>query len=272
MPDSFDLSFLGADYYALLPDYSANALWAGRPEKIPAGLYHMRITDTRSSLLRGREYLVFSLLILEGARRGRTIEVRFNVLSPVPTVRRRCYVRIRNLQEVCGLGEADLINADQFRGREFRGYVWCEERRGQPVIDIACFYRSDGTWPGMEAVCGNGGNAGSGQSGMPDSAPGEAAPVSRPGCGSDSGDSGSRKKIRICGKAATGATMMGERTRIPPDQPAPREPAGAPPASASERKPAHERFFALHHPDLRRSSHIHPGRICLPAERRAPQS
>ena len=49
MPDSFDLSFLGADYYALLPDYSANALWAGRPEKIPAGLYHMRITDTRSS-------------------------------------------------------------------------------------------------------------------------------------------------------------------------------------------------------------------------------
>lgn len=67
MPDSFDLSFLGADYYALLPDYSANALWAGRPEKIPAGLYHMRITDTRSSLLRGREYLVFSLLILEGA-------------------------------------------------------------------------------------------------------------------------------------------------------------------------------------------------------------
>ena len=227
MPDSFDLSFLGADYYALLPDYSANALWAGRPEKIPAGLYHMRITDTRSSLLRGREYLVFSLLILEGARRGRTIEVRFNVLSPVPTVRRRCYVRIRNLQEVCGLGEADLINADQFRGREFRGYVWCEERRGQPVIDIACFYRPDGTWPGMEAVCG---------------------------------------------KAATGATMMGERTRIPPDQPAPREPAGAPPASASERKPAHERFFALHHPDLRRRTHIHSGRICLPAERRAPQS
>ena len=70
MPDSFDLSFLGADYYALLPDYSANALWAGRPEKIPAGLYHMRITDTRSSLLRGREYLVFSLRILEGARRA----------------------------------------------------------------------------------------------------------------------------------------------------------------------------------------------------------
>ena len=75
MPDSFDLSFFGADYYALLPDYSANALWAGRPEKIPAGLYHMRITDTRSSLLRGREYLVLSLLILEGARRGRTILV-----------------------------------------------------------------------------------------------------------------------------------------------------------------------------------------------------
>lgn len=194
MPDSFDLSFLGADYYALLPDYSANALWAGRPEKIPAGLYHMRITDTPSSLLRGREYLVFSLLILEGARRGRTIEVRFNVLSPVPTVRRRCYVRIRNLQEVCGLGEADLINADQFRGREFRGYVWCEERRGQPVIDIACFYRSDGTWPGMEAVCGNGGNAGSGQSGMPDSASGEESPVSRPGCGSASGDSGSAEE------------------------------------------------------------------------------
>ena len=83
MPDSFDLTFLGADYYALLPDYSANALWAGRPEKIPAGLYHMRITDTRSSLLRGREYLVLSLLILEGARRGRTIEVRFNILSPI---------------------------------------------------------------------------------------------------------------------------------------------------------------------------------------------
>ena len=120
--------------------------------------------------------------------------MRFNVLSPVPTVRRRCYVRIRNLQEVCGLGEADLINADQFRGREFRGYVWCEERRGQPVIDIACFYRPDGTWPGMEAVCGNGGDAGSGQSGMPDSAPGEAAPVSRPGCGSDSGDSGSAEE------------------------------------------------------------------------------
>ena len=133
MPDSFDLSFLGADYYALLPDYSANALWAGRPEKIPAGLYHMRITDTRSSLLRGREYLVFSLLILEGARRGRT-------------------------------------------------------------IDIACFYRSDGTWPGMEAVCGNGGNAGSGQSGMPDSASGEESPVSRPGCGSASGDSGSAEE------------------------------------------------------------------------------
>ena len=174
MPDSFDLTFLGADYYALLPDYSANALWAGRPEKIPAGLYHMRITDTRSSLLRGREYLVLSLLILEGARRGRTIEVRFNILSPVPTVRRRCYVRIRNLQEVCGLGEADLINADQFRGREFRGYVWCEERRGQPVIDIACFYRPDGTWPGMDENPGR--------------------PVSRPGCGSESGDSGSAEE------------------------------------------------------------------------------
>ncbi len=187
MPDSFDLSFLGEEYYALLPDYSANALWAGRPEKIPAGLYHMRITDTRSSLLRGREYLVFSLLILEGPRRGRTIEVRFNVLSPVPTVRRRCYARLRNLQEVCGLGEADLVNAAQFRGCEFRGYVWCEERRGQPVIDIACFYRSDGTWPGMEAVCANGGDAG--QSGMPGAAPGEGTSVSRPGCRPESGNS-----------------------------------------------------------------------------------
>lgn len=179
MPDSFDLSFLGEDYYALLPDYSANALWAGRPEKIPAGLYHMRITDTRSSLLRGREYLVFSLLILEGARSGKTIDVRFNILSPVPTVRRRCCVRIRNLQEVCGLGEADLINANQFRGRDFKGYVWCEERRGQPIIDIACFYRSDGTWPGMEAISGSGENSGGGQAGAPDDTSGEDSPNSR---------------------------------------------------------------------------------------------
>ena len=150
MPDSFDLSFLGAEYYGLRPDYSANGLWASRPEKIPADLYRLRITDTRLSPLRGRPYLVFSLLILEGRLAGRTIEVRFNIFSPVPTVRRLNYVRLRTLQAVCGLEGANLLNADQFEGREFAGYVWCEERRGQPFIDIACFYRPDGTWPGME--------------------------------------------------------------------------------------------------------------------------
>mgnify|MGYP000921859368 CR=1 FL=1 len=196
MPDSFDLSFLGADYYALLPDYSANALWAGRPEKIPAGLYHMRITDTRSSLLRGREYLVFSLLILEGARRGRTIEVRFNVLSPVPTVRRRCYVRIRNLQEVCGLGEADLINADQFRGREFRGYVWCEERRGQPVIDIACFSALTAHGPAWKLSAGT---AGTREAASPECLtlpPGRSRPSPVPAAGLHPETAVQRKKIR----------------------------------------------------------------------------
>ena len=194
MGTGFDFTRLDDDFFLAAPDFSANAKLAASADLLPSGDYRFHILGSRFLGDRRCGHLGFDLIVCDGTFAGSHTDLSFYIYHPLTRIRRRACERIRCLQLVCGLGGAPLENAAMFHGREFTGSVWNYRFEGLPASKIVRFYYPDGTWPGMEAVCGNGGNAGSGQSGMPDSAPGEEAPVSRPGCGSESGDSGSAEE------------------------------------------------------------------------------